>query len=312
MPLDPVLDLYLSHLRIEKGLSPNSVEAYGSDVRAYLGALDRMGITSWEEVGRAEVRAHLAGLVRAGLSPRSQARALSAIRGLHRLLAAERVAPADPTEEIDSPRTGRPLPGLLSREEIGRLLEGPDGRSAAGLRDRAMLELLYATGLRVSELVSLELNDLDLEARVLRARGKGNKERLVPVGVPAAEAVRAYLGVRERLLRGKRSRDLFVTPRGRRLTRQGFAKLLRRYARGAGIRRPVSPHKLRHSFATHLLEGGADLRAVQAMLGHADVSTTQIYTHLERSHLKRLHERCHPRGARGGGTPPRPGGAAAR
>ncbi|HET6412729.1 MAG TPA: site-specific tyrosine recombinase XerD [Anaeromyxobacter sp.] len=312
MPLDPVLDLYLSHLRIEKGLSPNSVEAYGSDVRAYLGALDRMGITSWEEVGRAEVRAHLAGLVRAGLSPRSQARALSAIRGLHRLLAAERVAPADPTEEIDSPRTGRPLPGLLSREEIGRLLEGPDGRSAAGLRDRAMLELLYATGLRVSELVSLELNDLDLEARVLRARGKGNKERLVPVGVPAAEAVRAYLGVRERLLRGKRSRDLFVTPRGRRLTRQGFAKLLRRYARGAGIRRPASPHKLRHSFATHLLEGGADLRAVQAMLGHADVSTTQIYTHLERSHLKRLHERCHPRGARGGGTPPRPGGAAAR
>ena len=302
MPLDPALDLYFSHLRIEKGLSPNSVEAYGSDVRAYLGALGRMGITSWEEVGRAEVRAHLAGLVRAGLSPRSQARALSAIRGLHRLLAAERVAPADPTEEIDSPRTGRPLPGLLSREEIGRLLKGPDGRSAAGLRDRAMLELLYATGLRVSELVSLELNDLDLEARVLRARGKGNKERLVPVGVPAAEAVRAYLGVRERLLRGKRSRDLFVTPRGRRLTRQGFAKFLLRYARGAGIRRSVSPHKLRHSFATHLLEGGADLRAVQAMLGHADVSTTQIYTHLERSHLKRLHERYHPRGARGGGA----------
>ena len=312
MPLDPAFDLYLSHLRIEKGLAANSVEAYARDVRAYLAALGRMGIASWDQVGRAEVRAHLSGLVRAGLSPRSQARALSAIRGLHRLLAAERVAPADPTEEIDSPRTALRLPGLLSREEIGRLLQGPNGRSAAGLRDRAMIELLYATGLRVSELVSVRLNDLDLEARVLLARGKGGKERLVPVGVPAAEAVKAYLAVRERVLRGRRSTDLFVSPRGRRLTRQGFAKLLLRYARAAGIRRRISPHKLRHSFATHLLEGGADLRAVQAMLGHADVSTTQIYTHLERSHLKRMHERFHPRASRAGAARPRPGGAAAR
>jgi integrase/recombinase XerD len=159
-----------------------------------------------------------------------------------------------------------------------------------------MLELLYATGLRVSELVSLELNDLDLESRVLVARGKGSKERLVPVGAPAAEAVRAYLsGARDRLLRGRRSKDLFVTPRGRRMTRQGMAKLLDRCARAAGIRRRISPHGLRHSFATHLLEGGADLRAVQAMLGHADVSTTQIYTHVDRTHVKRLHQRFHPR-----------------
>jgi integrase/recombinase XerD len=159
-----------------------------------------------------------------------------------------------------------------------------------------MLELLYATGLRVSELVALQLNDVNLETRVLVARGKGNKERIVPVGAPAAEAVKAYLRTaREPLLRGRRSKDLFVTPRGGRMTRQGFAKLLDRYARKAGIRRRISPHKLRHSFATHLLEGGADLRAVQAMLGHADVSTTQIYTHVDRSHVKRLYERFHPR-----------------
>lgn len=295
-PLDAALDIYLAHLRVEKGLARNSVEAYGRDVRSYLTALEEMGITSWEEVGRSEVRAHLAGLVRAGLSSRSQARALSAIRGLHRLLLAERIAPADATDEVDSPRAARHLPGLLSRDEVERLLQGPEGRTAAGLRDRAMLELLYATGLRVTELVSLQLNDVDLEARVLRARGKGNKERLVPVGAPAAEAVKTYLAAaRERILHGRRSKDLFVTPRGRRLTRHGFAKLLGRYARAAGIRRAISPHKLRHSFATHLLQGGADLRAVQAMLGHADVTTTQIYTHVDRSHVKRLHERFHPR-----------------
>jgi len=295
-PLEPALDLYLAHLRVEKGLAENSVEGYGRDVRAYLASLGKMGLTSWGKVGRSEVRAHLASLVRAGLSPRSQARALSAIRGLHRLLLGERITEVDPTDEVDSPRSARQLPGLLSREEIERLLAAPDPRSPAGRRDRAMLELLYATGLRVSELISLQLNDVDLEARVLIARGKGNKERLVPVGAPAVESVKAYLSTaREALLKGRRTKDLFVTPRGRRLTRQGFAKLLRRWARGAGIRRAISPHKLRHSFATHLLEGGADLRAVQAMLGHADVTTTQIYTHVDRSHVKRLHERFHPR-----------------
>jgi integrase/recombinase XerD len=159
-----------------------------------------------------------------------------------------------------------------------------------------MIELLYATGLRVSELVGLTLNDIQLQSRVLLARGKGSKERMIPIGAPAAEAVGAWLaGPREKLLKGRRSRDLFVTPRGGRLTRQGFAKLLQRHARGAGIGRRISPHKLRHSFATHLLEGGADLRAVQAMLGHADVATTQIYTHVDRTHARRLHERFHPR-----------------
>jgi len=295
-PLEPALDLFLSHVRIEKGLAANSVDAYGRDLRRYLAHLDALGVGAWEAVTRAEIQAHLAELVRLGLSSRSQARALSAIRSLHALLAAEKVAPLDPTDEIDSPRPGRRLPELLSRAEIEALLAAPDPRSAAGRRDRAMLELLYATGLRVSELVSLELNDVDLETRVLVARGKGSKERLVPVGAPAADAIRAYLaGARDLLLGRRRSRDLFVTPRGGRMTRQGFAKLLGRHARAAGLRRRVSPHKLRHSFATHLLEGGADLRAVQAMLGHADVTTTQIYTHVDRTHVKRLYERFHPR-----------------
>ncbi|HSN14927.1 MAG TPA: tyrosine-type recombinase/integrase, partial [Anaeromyxobacteraceae bacterium] len=208
----------------------------------------------------------------------------------------EGLAPVDASNEIGSPRPSRRLPEPVSREDLQRLLARPDARAAAGLRDRAMLELLYATGLRVSELVSLELNDVNLEARLLVARGKGGKERLVPVGGPAADAVKAWVARgRDRILRGRRSKDLFVTPRGRRMTRQGFAKLLARHARAAGLRRRISPHKLRHSFATHLLEGGAALRAVQAMLGHADVSTTQIYTHVDRSHVRKLYERCHPR-----------------
>jgi integrase/recombinase XerD len=295
-PLEPALDLFLSYLKVEKGLAANSVEAYGRDLRRYLDDLARAGVASWERVGRPEVRAHLASLTARGLSPRSQARALSALRAFHRLLCRERLAPADPTDEVDSPRPGRRLPEVLSPGEVSRLLAAPDARRPAGARDRAMLELLYAAGLRVSELVSLDLNQVDLESRVLLVRGKGSKERLVPVGGPAAEALRRWLsGPRERMLRGRRSRDLFVTPRGRRMTRQGFWKLLGRYARGAGIRRRFSPHTLRHAFATHLLAGGADLRAVQAMLGHADISTTQIYTHLDRSQVRRLYDRHHPR-----------------
>jgi len=295
-PLDPVLDLFLTHVRLEKGLAANSVEAYGRDLRRYLRFLASRGLTSWESVGRPDVQAHLADLLERGLSSRSQARALSAIRALHRLLCAERLVPIDVSDEIDAPRAGRRLPRPLTLAEVARLLAAPDPRTPAGARDRAMLELLYATGLRVSELISLRLNDVDLESRMVLARGKGSKERLVPVGAPAAEAVGRWLaGPRDRLLRGRRSRDLFVTPRGGHMTRQGFARLLDRHARAAGIGRRISPHKLRHTFATHLLAGGADLRAVQAMLGHADISTTQIYTHVDRSHVQRLYDRFHPR-----------------
>jgi integrase/recombinase XerD len=296
-PLAPALELFLAHLRVEKGLARNSVESYARDVRRYQAFLSASGRRSWDEVVRQDVQAHLGALARDGIAPRSQARALSAIRGLHRLLLSERVSRSDPTDEVDAPRRTRKLPQLLSRDEVDRLLAAPrQARGAAGIRDRAMLELLYATGLRVSELVTLEVNQVDLESRVLLARGKGNKERLVPVGAPAADALRAWLaGPRERVLRLRRSRDLFVTPRGRRMTRQGFWKLLGRYARAAGISRRISPHKLRHSFATHLLEGGADLRAVQAMLGHADVATTQIYTHVSRARLIELYRKHHPR-----------------
>jgi len=295
-PLAPALDLFLAHLRTEKGLARNSVEAYGRDLRRWLDDLERQGARRWEEVTRAHLEAHLHGLPARGVGPRSQARALSAIRSFHRLLQAEKLCPADPTENVGSPRPGRRLPEVLSAAEVQRLLEAPDPRTPAGRRDRAMLELLYAAGLRVTELVSLGVNDLHLETRMVLARGKGSKERLVPVGAPAAEAVRLYLsGAREALLRGRRSKDLFVTPRGARMTRQGFWKLIGRHARGAGIRMRISPHKLRHSFATHLLAGGADLRAVQAMLGHADIETTQIYTHVDRSQVRRLYDRHHPR-----------------
>ncbi len=295
-PLDPALDLFLVHVRVEKGLAANSVEGYARDLRRYLDDLGRQGCADWGAVRREHLLAHLDHLCRAGLSPRSQARALSAIRSLHRLLVLEKLAPADPTEDVDGPRPERRLPRLPSRAEVDRLLAAPSSRTPGGARDRAMLELLYATGLRVSELVGLSVNDVHLETRMLLARGKGSKERLVPVGAPAAAALRAYLdGPRARLLKGRSSKDLFVTPRGGRMTRQGFWKLLGRYARRVGIARGISPHKLRHAFATHLLAGGADLRAVQAMLGHADISTTQIYTHVERSQMKRVYAAHHPR-----------------
>jgi integrase/recombinase XerD len=294
--LDPALDLFIAHVRVEKGLAENTVEAYGRDLRRYAGHLEAMGISDWGAVGRPEIQNHLAELLRLGISSRSQARALSAIRQLHKLLQRERITSTDPTDELASPRPGRKLPEPLSRDEVEGLLGAIDARRPAGVRDRAMIELLYATGLRVSELVGLRLNDVDLEGRTLLARGKGSKERMIPIGAPAADAVKGFLrGPRELLLGGRRSPHLFVTSRGGRMTRQGFAKLLLRHARAAGIRRPISPHKLRHSFATHLLEGGADLRAVQAMLGHADISTTQVYTHVDRTHVRRLHERFHPR-----------------
>jgi integrase/recombinase XerD len=296
--LEPALDLFLTHLRVEKGLAANSVEAYGRDLRRWLDDLGRQGVAAWDAVRREHLLSHLGSLLERGLGPRSQARALSAIRQFHRLLVAERISAGDPTEHVVSPRPGRRLPEVLSAEEVVRLLAAPDPRTPAGLRDRAALELLYATGLRVTELVSLTVNDVHLETRMVLARGKGSKERLVPVGAPAGEAIRRYLapgGARDRLLHGRRSRDLFVTPRGHRMTRQGFWKLLGRHARAAGITRRISPHKLRHSFATHLLAGGADLRAVQAMLGHADIATTQIYTHVERGQVQKLYARHHPR-----------------
>ena len=294
-PLDQALDRYLAHLRVERGLLKATLEAYARDLREYSDWLIRRGIGRLAEVTEPVILQHLADLQRRGLSRASQARHLAAVRGLHRFASAEGLSSTDPSEGVEATRGTRPLPHFLTIEEVDRLLAQPDCSTAPGARDKAMLEVLYASGLRVSELVTLPLSAIDSLTGVVRVRGKGGKERIVPVGEGARDALAAYLGgPRQRLLGTRRSNDLFVTPRGGRMTRQGFWKLLARYARAAGIEQRVYPHTLRHSFATHLLERGADLRAVQAMLGHADIATTQIYTHVDRERLKAVISK-HPR-----------------
>jgi len=294
--VDRALDLFIAYLRAERGLSGNTVDAYARDLEDYFRDLSKLRITEPDRVRREHVLAHLDGLGDRGLSSRSQARHLSAIRTFHRFLCAEGVAPADPTDDIPSPRAGKKLPVYLTLAEVEALLSAPDERSPQGARDRAMIELLYATGLRVSELTRLPTHHLNLQAGYLIARGKGSKERMVPVGAIAIEKVKHYIaGPRAALLRGKESRALFVTARGRPFTRQGFWKLLRRYGLKAGVRTRLSPHKLRHSFATHLIERGADLRAIQEMLGHTDLATTQIYTHVDRARVRAVYDKSHPR-----------------
>ena len=294
--LDLAADLYLAHLRVERGLLPATLESYARDLCEYAGFLRAQGFASLACVSEPSILQHLEGLRQRGLGKASCARHLAALRGLHRFACAEELTPLDPSAQVPASRGPRPLPNFLGAGEIDRLLAQPDPASgAAGVRDRAMLELLYASGLRVSELVALPIAAIDLRVGIARVRGKGCKERIVPVGERALEALSLYIeGARARLLGVRQSRDLFVTPRGRRMTRQGFWKLLARYARAAGIAGRVTPHTLRHSFATHLLEGGADLRAVQAMLGHADIATTQIYTHVDRERLRAVLSR-HPR-----------------
>jgi integrase/recombinase XerD len=292
--LDEAVDRYLAHLRVERGLSPATLESYARDLRDYGDWLVEQGASSLQTVQQLDVLRHLASLQQRGFARASQARHLAAVRGLHRFASAEGMAPADPTEGIQASRGARPLPRFLGVEEVDRLLAQPDAATAHGARDRAMLELLYASGLRVSELVALPLAAVDAQLGIVRVRGKGGKERIVPVGQRAQEALALWLRAPRTKLLGKRqSRDLFVTPRGKRMTRQGFWKLLGRHAAAAGLP-DVHPHTLRHSFATHLLERGADLRAVQAMLGHADIATTQIYTHVDRERLKAVLAK-HPR-----------------
>jgi integrase/recombinase XerD len=294
--LDQAIDLHLEHLKVERGLSRNTLEAYAHDLGHFRRwcAAERL-----DEAGAVESRhvlAYLVALAARKLAVRSQARALVSLRGLYRHLRAERHVERDPTAEVELPRLGRPLPEVLTVEEVDRLLGAPDGRTVRGLRDQAMLETLYATGLRVSELVCLRLGDINLDDGYLSTVGKGKKQRLVPMGDQARARVREYLErARPALDRGRNVAALFLTHRGRPMTRQGFWKLLRGYAVAAGVRRPISPHKLRHSFATHLLERGADLRAVQAMLGHADIGTTQVYTHLSNARLREVYKLHHPR-----------------
>jgi integrase/recombinase XerD len=292
---DGALDDYIQHLRVERGLSEHTVDGYARDLVRF-GSWLLEERTPLDEVDETGVAGHLVSLSQAGLSARTQARALSSIRGFFRFLVQERRHQLDPTELLEGPRLLRRLPDVLSRDEVLRLLNAPVGVKPNRIRDRAMLHTMYAAGLRVSELVNMDLADLHLEEGFVSALGKGNKRRLVPIGDHARSALAEYLTeVRSRWAKPA-SRACFVTSRGKPMTRQGFWKLIKRYARAAGITKSISPHKLRHSFATHLLAGGADLRSVQTMLGHVDISTTQIYTHVSGEHLRKMHERYHPRG----------------
>ena len=284
--------MFLNHCRVEKGLSANSLAAYTSDLTKFIEFTGR--IPHLPEVE--EIRHYLDHLYSSGLSSRSVARHLTTIRTFYGFLLREGRVLTDPTEHLRAPRQWQNIPKFLNLEEIEKIIQAPDVSRPNGLRDRAMMELLYASGLRVSELCKVGLADLNLEMGVVRTTGKGNKQRLVPAGKAAVLAVRRWLeDGRPAMLKGRASRFLFITARGGCMTRQGFWKLLAGYGRKAGIFRGLTPHILRHSFATHLLEGGADLRSVQVMLGHADISTTQIYTHVLRSRLRDTVEKHHPR-----------------
>jgi len=294
--LDRACDLFIDHLKVERNLAPNTLEAYSRDLVRLRGFLHRRGIELAADVTPVELADYLLELAADGLSARSRARALVSIRGLFRYLVGEHLLDVDPTETIDAPKIGRKLPDVLGRDDVERLLAAPPLDTPRGLRDAAMIELLYATGLRVSELVNLQLDDVKLDAGYVRTFGKGRKQRLVPMGEVAADAVADYVeGARGHFLKRPAERALFLTGRGRAMTRQGFWKLLRNYAAAAGVRGAISPHKLRHSFATHLIEHGADLRSVQAMLGHSDIATTQIYTHVTRTRLLEVYKKHHPR-----------------
>jgi integrase/recombinase XerD len=280
---------FLQYLRIEKGLSDNTLASYAHDLAMYC---EHLGKRSVVDAQTAEVSTFLRFLYNRKLKPRSAARAFAAVRGVHRFLILERAREDNPTANIDQPRWWKPLPNVLALEEVDRLLAAPDTATDKGLRDRALLEVLYATGLRVSELIGLRLDGIDLQVGFVRCMGKGSKERIVPLGESAADAVEAYLRVRRVK---KPTNYLFLNNRGGRLSRMGFWKILRGYGLQAKIKKRLSPHVLRHSFATHLLERGADLRAVQTMLGHSNILTTEIYTHVMRERLKEIYKSYHPR-----------------
>lgn len=291
------IDRFLNYLLVEKGLSQSTLESYSRDLLRFTDFMDRNGCRGVSEEDTALLLKHLIQLRNEGLGARSRARHLVALRGFYRFLVQEKLLARDPAKLLDLPKTTLKLPDVLNVEEVRCLLNAPDARSPQGIRDAAMLEVLYAAGLRVSELVHLKIQDVHLDAGFVRVFGKGSKERIVPIGQYAREKILFYLEHgRGRLVGEQAGPYLFVARAGRPMTRQAFWKLLRRYAAKAGLVKTVTPHSLRHSFASHLLEGGADLRAVQLMLGHADISTTQIYTHVTKDRLRELHRKFHPRG----------------
>ncbi len=296
-PLDQGLDLYLTHLAAVRGLSPNTVAAYADDLRDIAGFMAGQGVKAWPELDSLHVVAYLAETKKRGLAARTRARRLSALRGLLKFLLQESLVQSDPLAGLSGPKVSGGLPRFLSRQEVERLLEAPPADTDLGRRDRAMLELMYAAGLRAGEVITLGVGDVQFQVGCLVVRGKGSKERLVPVHPTALEVLRAYLeGPRERLRKGKQREEVFLNVRGGPLSRMGLWKILRKHVVAAGIPGRVTPHTLRHTFATHLLEGGADLRSVQLMLGHADISTTEVYTHVDRQRLRQVHKQFHPRG----------------
>jgi len=295
--LNDYLDLFISYLTVEKGLSPNTRSAYSRDLVRYLDFIEKSGRQKPSDVGPDDIAAFMGTLQRLEIGPRSRARCLSAIRMFHKFLMIENYADCNPATIIEAPRTLHKLPQFLDGREIDALFTACLGKRGEDLRDLAMLELLYATGLRVSELVNLKLREVNLDSGYLMTVGKGNKERLVPIGDSARLRVAAYLDtVRYRVDQRRQSPYLFLSRLGGAMSRQAFWDIIKKRSKMAAIRKNISPHTLRHSFATHLLENGADLRSVQIMLGHADLASTQIYTHVTRERLKRLHQQIHPRG----------------
>jgi len=295
--MERYLDLYLDYLTVERGLAANTRASYSGDLQKFHSFLTERGLSLWDQIGPAEVMGYLTRLQTQGIGARSRARLLSTLRGFFKFLVRDHHLEGNPVAHLTSPRLRRHLPDVLSVGEVERLLAQPDRSTLQGQRDAAMLEVLYATGLRVSELVSITLGRVNLEVGFLIPLGKGSKERIVPMGEVATAILRDYmLEARSRFLRGRLHDALFVTSRGRAMTRQAFWKLTKRYTLKAGIHKRITPHTLRHAFATHLLERGADLRSVQMMLGHADLATTQIYTHVSNERLKNIHRELHPRG----------------
>ncbi len=294
--MDQLLDSFLTYLTVEKGLSKNTLESYGRDVRKFLAFLEEGQIKTIQEIKYENILDFLSHFKKHGYSDTTTVRTIVSIKQFFKYLLLEKIIKEDPTSQIRTPKMKKSIPGVISLEDVERVLASPNESTPEGIRDLAMLEVLYATGIRVSELIWLKLNDVNFEMGFVIVYGKGSKERIVPIGGQAQEKLRTYMELsRPLLLKSRDSKELFVTRRAKAMTRQGFWKLIKNYALKSGITKQISPHTMRHSFATHLLERGADLRTIQIMLGHSDISTTQIYTHVENERLKEIHKKYHPR-----------------
>lgn len=291
-----LVEEFIHYLAVERGLADNTLDSYNRDLRQFLMFLENEKAADLPKATRNMIMSYLLFLQKRGRATATVSRHLAALKSFYHFLLREKYIEKDPTANLESPKLEKKLPRILTVNEVEMLLNQPRGAEHATLRDKAMLELLYATGIRVSELISLEVNHINLDMGYIRCFGKGSKERIVPVGSFARRCVNEYLQKgRVKLIKNKSEQSLFVNQHGRRLTRQGFWKIIKKYARKAGISKEITPHTLRHSFATHLLENGADLRSVQEMLGHADITTTQIYTHLTKGRLREVYAKSHPR-----------------